>query len=98
LLGLLQKLRPDHQTSATLRTHTLAPLRQGCRTCTRLGKKLDLVGAELVAIDGSQCSAVNANERTCTPATRAIAATTRRRAHRSAGGQDRRAQAAETAR
>jgi hypothetical protein len=44
------------------KTH-LAPLRHVCRTCTLLWKKLDRFGAELVAIAGSTCSAVNAKAR-----------------------------------
>jgi hypothetical protein len=40
----------------------------GCRTFTLLCKKLDLFGAELVAIDGSKFRAVNAKERNFTPA------------------------------
>jgi transposase len=62
-LWRLKKLRPEHQPSADFRKHTLKPRRQVCRTVTRRCKKLDRFGAELVAIDGRKCSAVNANER-----------------------------------
>src|SRR5262249_18004557 len=39
---------------------------QVCRTFTLLCKKLDLFGAELIAIDGSKFRAVNAKERNFT--------------------------------
>jgi hypothetical protein len=70
VMGLLKKLRPAHKTIADCRTHNLTPLRQVCRTLTLLGKQLDLFGAELVAIDGSPCRAVNAQERPGTQAKR----------------------------
>ena len=66
-LWLLKKLRPAHKPSADCRQNNLQPLRQVCRTCTLLSKKLNLFGAERVAIDGSKCRAVNAKERTVTP-------------------------------
>jgi transposase len=65
-LWLLKKLRPDYKTLAHFRQRHREPLRQVCRTCTRLCTKLDLYGAALVAIDGRQCSAVHAQERNCT--------------------------------
>jgi hypothetical protein len=66
VMGLLQKLRPDHKTIADVRKNKLKPIRQVCRTFTLLGKKRDLFGAELVAIDGSKFRAVNAKERNFT--------------------------------
>jgi transposase len=66
LLWLLKKLRPDHKTIADFRKNNLKPLRQVCRTFTLLCKKLDLFGAELIAIDGSKFRAVNAKERNFT--------------------------------
>ncbi len=63
LMGLWKKRRPDHQTSADCREHHRQPIRQVCRIFTRLGQKLDLVGTTLGALEGSTCSAVNANER-----------------------------------
>jgi len=66
LLWLLKKLRPDPKTIADFRKHHLKPIRQVCRTFTFLCKKLDLFGAERVAIDGSKFRAVNAKERNCT--------------------------------
>jgi transposase len=67
LRWLLKKRRPDHKTSADVRQHTLQPLRQVCRTCTLLGKQLDLFGAALVALEGSKVRAGNAKERHFTP-------------------------------
>jgi transposase len=66
VMWLLKTLRPDHTTRADFRKNNLTPIRQVCRTFTLLGKKLDLFGAELVAIDGSKFSAVNAKERNVT--------------------------------
>jgi transposase len=63
LLWRLKKRRPDHKTIANVRKSNLEPLRQLCRTFTRLCKKLDLFGAELVAIDGSKFRAGNSKER-----------------------------------
>jgi transposase len=66
VMWLLKKLRPDPKTIADGRQNHRTPIRQGCRTITRLCKKLDLFGAELVALDGSQFRAGNATERNCT--------------------------------
>jgi len=62
-MWLLKKLRPDHKTMADVRKHNLVPLRQVCREFTVLCKRLDLFAGKLVALDGSQCKAVNAKER-----------------------------------
>jgi transposase len=67
VMWLLKKLRPDHKTIADFRKNNLKPIRQVCRTFTLLCKKLDLFGAELVAIEGSKFRAVNAKERNFTP-------------------------------
>jgi transposase len=63
LMWLLKKRRPAPKTIADFRKHNLAPLRQVCREFTFLCKPLDRFAGELVAIDGSQCKAVNAKER-----------------------------------
>jgi hypothetical protein len=67
-MWLLTKLRPDHKTIADFRRDHRTPLREVCRALTLLCKQLDLVGGELVAIDGSQFSAVNAQGRNFTNA------------------------------
>ena len=69
LRGLGKTLRPAPPTIAPLRTHNRAPLRQVGRPFTRRCKKLDLFGAERVAMDGSTVRAVNANARPFTQGT-----------------------------
>jgi transposase len=59
LLWLLKKLRPDRKTIADFRKNNRKPLRQVCRTFTLLCKKLNLFGAEFVALAGSMFRAVN---------------------------------------
>jgi transposase len=54
LMWLLKKLRPAHQTIANVRRDHLKPRREVCRAFTLLCKQLELVGGEVVAIDGSQ--------------------------------------------
>jgi transposase len=66
VLWLLKKLRPAHKPIADFRQPNRKPIRQLCRTLTRLGTKLALGGADLVASDGSKCRAVHAQERHCT--------------------------------
>jgi transposase len=70
LLWLLKQLRPDHQTIATFRRDHLEPRRDVCRALTLVCKPLDLVGGEVVAIDGRKFRAVNAKGRHFTTATR----------------------------
>ena len=71
LMWLLKKLRPDHKTLADFRKTTLKPLRQVCREFTLCCKPLALCAGARVAIAGSICKAVNAQERHCTPDKRA---------------------------
>jgi len=66
-MGRFKQLRPAHKTLADFRKHHLTPLRQVCRECTGWCKQLHLFAAELVAIDGSKCKAVNAKARHFTP-------------------------------
>jgi transposase len=66
IMWLLGKLAPDHKTISNFRRDNRAPLRLVCRQFVLLCKKLDLFGAELVAIDGSKFSAVNAKRRNFT--------------------------------
>jgi hypothetical protein len=63
----LQKLRPDHNTSADFRTATLTPMRQVCRPGTLRCKKWARFGAALVALAGRKGSAVHATERHVPP-------------------------------
>lgn len=68
LMGRLKKLRPDHQPIANVRRDHLNPLRDVGRTCTLVCTQLARFGGALVAIDGSQFSAVNAKGRHFTKA------------------------------
>jgi len=63
LMWLVHRLRPDHKTIAEFRRQNRKALRPLFREFTVLCKKLDLFGAELVAIDGSKFRAVNARRR-----------------------------------
>lgn len=63
LMWLLRRLRPDFKTIAEFRRRNVKALRPLFREFTLLCKKLDLFGAELVAIDGSKFRAVNAKRR-----------------------------------
>jgi transposase len=70
LRGLLKKLRPDHHTIAHCRRDHFEALRDVCRALTLLCTQRALFGGELVAIDGSKLSAVNAKGRHVPNATR----------------------------
>lgn len=63
LMWLLRKLTPDFKTIADFRRNNGKAIRKSCREFTLLCKKLDLFGAELVAIDGSKFLAVNSRDR-----------------------------------
>ena len=63
VMWLLRRLRPDFKTIAEFRRRNTKALRPLFREFTLLCKKLDLFGAELVAIDGSKFRAVNAKRR-----------------------------------
>jgi transposase len=63
LMWLVGRLRPDFKTIADFRRDNKGALRQACRQFTLLCKRLDLFGAELVAIDGSKFRAVNSRDR-----------------------------------
>ena len=63
VMWLWRRLRPAFKTMADFRQdHSLA-LKQVCRDFTLLGKRRDLCGQELIAIDGSKFKAVNSKER-----------------------------------
>ncbi len=63
VMWLLRRLRPDFKTIAEFRRRNTKALRPLFREFTLLCKKLDLFGAELVAIDGSKFRAVNSKRR-----------------------------------
>ncbi len=66
LMWLLRRLTPDFKTIADFRKDNLEAIRQVGREFVLLCKKLDLFGAELIAIDGSKLRAVNSKERNFT--------------------------------
>lgn len=63
VMWLLGKLSPDFKTIADFRRDNGPALRKVCREFTLLCKRMDLFGAELVAIDGSKFRAVNNRQR-----------------------------------
>ncbi len=68
LMWLLRRLTPDFKTIADFRRDHPAALKGVCRECILLCRRLDLFGGELLAIDGSKFRAVNARDRSYTPA------------------------------
>lgn len=62
-MWLWRRLRPAFKTIADVRKDHSQALKQVCRELTLLGKRLDLFGRELIAIDGSKFKAVNSKER-----------------------------------
>ncbi len=62
VLWLLGKLTPDFKTIADFRKDNLQPLKAVARQFTVLCRKLELFGGELLAIDGSKFTAVNARD------------------------------------
>jgi transposase len=68
LMLLLRRLTPDFKTIADFRREHPTALKGVCREFTLLCRQLDLFGGELLAIDGSKFRAVNARERSFTPA------------------------------
>jgi len=63
LMWLLKKLTPDFKTIADFRKDNLDSIKEVCKEFTLICKKLDLFGAELVAIDSSKFRAKNAKKR-----------------------------------
>lgn len=68
LMWLLRGLRPDFKTIADFRRDHAEALKGVCREFILLCKRLELFGGELLAIDGSKFRAVNARDRSYTPA------------------------------
>jgi len=68
LIWLLRKLRPDFKTIADFRTQNTTALQALFRAFVLLCQQLDLFGADLLAIDGSQFKAVNRKHKNCTKA------------------------------
>jgi transposase/macrodomain Ter protein organizer (MatP/YcbG family) len=68
LMWLLRRLTPDFKTIADFRRDHPHALKGVGREFLLLCKRLDLFGGELLAIDGSKFRAVNARDRSYTPA------------------------------
>ena len=62
----LRQLTPDFKTIADFRNENAQALQGGCRDFTLLCQTLARFGRELIAMDGSQCKAVNSNARNFT--------------------------------
>lgn len=62
VIWLTGKQTPDFKTIADFRKDNLKPLQAVARQFTRLCRKLELFGGELLAIDGSKFAAVNARD------------------------------------
>ena len=67
VMWLLGRLTPDFKTIADFRRDNPEPLRRVCREFTLLCRRLDLLGGELVAIDGSKFRADNSRKRNFNP-------------------------------
>ena len=68
LMWLLRRLTPDFKTIADFRRDHPEALKRVGRELVLLCRRLDLFGGELLAIDGSKFRAVNARDRSYTPA------------------------------
>ena len=68
LLWLLRRLTPDFKTIADFRRDHPHALKRVGREFILLCRRLDLFGGQLLAIDGSKFRAVNARDRSYTPA------------------------------
>lgn len=68
LMWLLRRLTPDFKTIADFRRDHPEALKGVCREFILLCRRLELFGGELLAIDGSKFRAVNARDRSYTPA------------------------------
>ena len=62
-IWLLKRLSPDHKTISDFRRDNTEPLRKVFKEFIQLCRKLELFGAELVAVDSSKFRASNARDR-----------------------------------
>lgn len=67
VMWVLKKLTPDHKTIADFGKDNLKALKAVCCEFTPLGKRLGLLGGELVAIEGRTFKAVNNRKRNFNP-------------------------------
>jgi transposase len=68
MIWLTGQLAPDFKTIADFRKDNGKAIREVCREFVALCRKLDLLGAASVAIDGSKFKAVNARDKNFTEA------------------------------
>ncbi len=68
LMWLIGRLAPDFKTIADFRKDNGEAIRLVCREFAMLCRKLDLLSAKLVAIDGSKFKAVNSQDKNFTRA------------------------------
>jgi transposase len=68
VIWLTGQLAPDFKTNADFRKDNGKAIREVCRTFVALCRKLDLLSAASVAIDGSKFKAVNARDKNFTEA------------------------------
>ena len=63
LMWLMKKLQPDFKTISDFRKDNLESIKKVCREFTIFCRKLNLIGSDLVAIDGSKFKALNNKEK-----------------------------------
>ena len=68
VIWLLRRLAPDFKTIADFRRDNRSAFRQVFREFVVLCRELDLLGRELIAVDGTRIKAVNSRERNFTKA------------------------------
>lgn len=59
VMWLMNGLKPDHKTISEFRRHNIRPLQKLFREFVRLCKAWDLIGGELIAVDGTKIKASN---------------------------------------
>lgn len=59
LMWLMKKLHPDFKTISDFRKDNIESIKKVCREFTIFCRKLNLIGSELLAIDGSKFKALN---------------------------------------
>jgi hypothetical protein len=62
-MWLTKKLQPDFKTIADFRKDNIDSIKGVCREFTVFCRKLDLIGSNLIAIDGSKFKAVNSKDK-----------------------------------
>lgn len=63
LMWLMKKLHPDFKTISDFRKENTESIKKVCREFTIFCKKLNLIGSDLLAIDGSKFKALNSKDK-----------------------------------